>query len=191
VVLHGIGGIGKSSIALEYSFRYSKSYSAVLWVDLTSATSLSRTARSIAEHLVAHYTGRGLSYESIASTLGLKGLLDLKGQIATDEASELRISGAVKEWLAAEKNEEWLLILDNYDDVDAVDLHSILPACSHGNVIITSQKSNLEVVGKTVVVNTINEQSGIMLLLKCANKAEVTADGMYQRSISRHRLTSA
>jgi hypothetical protein len=103
----------------------------------------------------------------------------LKGQIATDEASELRISGAVKEWLAAEKNDEWLLILDNYDDVDAVDLHSILPACSHGNVIITSQKSNLEVVGKTVVVNTINEQSGIMLLLKCANKAEVTADGMY------------
>ncbi|KAF8241212.1 hypothetical protein K440DRAFT_483683, partial [Wilcoxina mikolae CBS 423.85] len=142
VVLHGLGGIGKSSIALEYSFRYSESYTTVFWVDVTSGTSLSRSAR---------------------------GFLDPNGRLTSDEAAEHRVTGAVKEWLATRHNEAWLLVLNNYDHVDAIDIHRILPTCDHGNVIITSRKSNLQALGKTVPVDEINEQSGVMLLLKSAN----------------------
>jgi len=59
-VLHGLGGIGKSSIVLEYSFRYSDSYTAVFWVDVTSGTSMSSSARSILEQIFAEYAGQGL-----------------------------------------------------------------------------------------------------------------------------------
>jgi hypothetical protein len=180
VVLHGLGGIGKSSIALEYSFRYSKSYKAVFWVDVTSGTSLSQSVRGIAENLVANYARQGVSYDSIASTLGLRGLLNPDGEIDSNEAAEVRVTAAVKEWLGAQHNEQWLLVLDNYDDVDAVDIHRILPTCDHGNVIITSRKSNLQALGKKVLVDEINEQSGIMLLLKIADKAEDSTEGKHQ-----------
>jgi len=180
VVLYGLGGIGKSSIVLEYSFQYSKSYTAIFWVDVTSEISLARSVRGIAEYLVAFYAARGVSYENIASTLGLRGLLNSSGQIASDEAAEYRVIEAFRDWLAADHNEQWLLVLDNYDDVDTVDIDRILPTCDNRTVIITSRKSNLHALGKTVSVDEINKQSGITLLLRSANKAEDGAEGKHQ-----------
>jgi MinD-like ATPase involved in chromosome partitioning or flagellar assembly len=177
VVLHGLGGIGKTSIALEYAFRYAKSYTTVLWADVTSGMSLAQTARGIAEHIIATYAKRGSSYEQIAATLGLSSVLDARGKLSSDESAALRVTEAVKEWLAASQNEEWLLVLDNYDDVDAVDIHHLLPTCDAGSVIITSRKSNLQAVGKTVAVDEIDEDSGMALFLKSANKKDAKADG--------------
>jgi len=47
-------------------------------------------------------------------------------------------------------------------------------------VIITSRKSNLQALGKKVLVDEINEQSGIMLLLKITDKADDSAEGKHQ-----------
>jgi len=182
VVLHGLGGMGKSSIALEYIFRYSHLYTAIFWVDVTSWTSLSRSARGIAEHIVAE----GQLYENDASILGpLRDCLNPNGQISSDAAAELRVTTAVKEWLAAKHNEEWLLVLDNYDDVDAVEIRLLLPACDTGNVIITSRMSDPQILGKTVAVDEIDEVSGIRLLMKSANKEEFMPEGKHQSNPSR------
>jgi hypothetical protein len=183
VVLHGLGGIGKTSIALEYAFRYSKSYTTVFWADVTSGMSLAQSARGIAEHIIINYAKRGASYDQIATTLGLSGVLDANGKLASDETTAQRVTEAVKEWLAANQNEEleWLLVLDNYDDVDAVDIHLLLPTCDAGNVIITSRKSNLQAVGKTVAVDEIDEDSGMDLFLKSAKKEDAKAEGKHPR----------
>jgi hypothetical protein len=177
VILHGLGGIGKSSIALEYSFRHSKSYTAVFWVDATSEASLFRTARGIAEHLVSHYASQGIPYADIAPFLRLRGLLDPNGKILTGEAEERRVAGAVKEWLAIEDNGRWLLVLDNYDDIATVDIDSLLPTCDTGHVIVTSRRSDLQELGRTLEIDEIDECSAISLLLKSANKEEVGAGG--------------
>jgi len=185
VVLHGLGGMGKSSIALEYSFRYSHIYTAVFWVDVTSGTSLSRSARGIAEHIVADHAKQGHSYENDASILELRDCLHLIEQTPSDAAAELRVTTAVKEWLAAKHNDAWLLVLDNYDDVDAVEIRLLLPTCDAGNVIITSRKSNLQMLGKTVAVDEIDEASGIRLFMKSANKEEFMTEGKHQSNPSR------
>jgi hypothetical protein len=179
VVLYGLGGIGKSSIALEYSFRYSNSYTAVFWVDVTSGTSMSSSTRSILEHIVAEYARQGFPYGQIASVLALVGLLGQGGEISTDAAAEPRLAGAVKKWLAAKNNKTWLLILDNYDD-DGVDIHLLLPTCDAGNVIITSRKSDLQTFGITVPVEEIDEESGMKLFVKSANLQEPKAEGKHQ-----------
>jgi hypothetical protein len=69
--------------------------------------------------------------------------------------------------------------LDNYDDVDAVETHILLPTCDASNVIITSLKTNPQAVGKTVAVDEIDEDSGMFLLLKSANKEEAKAEGKH------------
>jgi hypothetical protein len=76
-------------------------------------------------------------------------------------------------------NGRWLLVLDNYDDIDAVDIHDILPTCDTGHVIITSRRSHLQALGRTVEVDEIDERSAVMLLLKSANKEELSAGGKY------------
>jgi len=180
VVLHGLGGMGKSSIALEYSFRYSDSYMAVLWVDVTSAASLARSARAVAEHIIDSYAKQRQSYEDIALMLGLVGVLNTKGQISSESTTESRLTGAVKSWLATRGNKGWLLILDNYDDVDAVDIHLLLPTCDAGNVIITSRKSNLRSLGKTVAIEEIDEKAAIAVLAKSVGKEVLKGEGEYQ-----------
>ena len=176
VVLYGLGGIGKSSIALEYSFRYSNSYTAVFWVDVTSGTSMSSSTRRILENIVAEYKGQGFRYGQIASMLSLEGLVGQFGEISADAAAEARLAGAVRKWLAAKNNDKWLLILDNYDD-DGVDIDILLPTCDAGNVIMTSRKSDLQMLGTTVAVDDIDEESGMKLLMRSANLEEPKAEG--------------
>jgi len=176
VILYGLGGIGKSSIALEYSFRYSDSYTAVFWVDVTSRMSMASGVRSILGHIIADYAGQGFPFGRIASMLVLEGLLGQFGEISSDATAEPRLAGAVRKWLAEKNNKNWLLILDNYDD-GGVGLHLLLPTCDAGNVIITSRKSDLQTLGIPVSVDDIDEESGVNLLNKSANLEEPRNEG--------------
>jgi hypothetical protein len=189
IILHGLGGVGKSTIALEYSFRWSKSYTSVFWADASSETSLLQSARVISEHLISHYAAQGIAYGEIDNFLRLGGLLGHDRQIMPVEGGERRVAGAVKEWLAVEGNGRWLLILDNYDDIGSVNIHELLPTCDAGHVIITSRRSNLQALGRTLEIDEIDERSGILLLLKSANKEGVDTGGKYPyQEVSERKL---
>jgi hypothetical protein len=179
VILHGLGGIGKSTIALEYSHRWSRSYTSVFWADASSKASLLRSARGIAEHLVSHYAGQGVPTGEIDKFLRLGGLLGQDRQIMAVEGGEQQIAGAIKQWLAVEGNGRWLLILDNYDDIDSVNIHELLPTCDAGHVVITSRRRGLQALGTTLEIEEIDEGSGILLLVKSANKEEADTRGKY------------
>ncbi|MGW7204806.1 tetratricopeptide repeat protein [Streptomyces sp. NPDC054837] len=85
--IHGLGGVGKSSLALHYAHEYRESYSLVWWITAESA-------------------------ESIVS--GLAGLaMALCPQWAGAVGSDERAAWAVL-WL--QEHERWLLVLDNVED---------------------------------------------------------------------------
>ncbi len=85
--ISGLGGIGKTQIAIEYAYRYRDQYQAILWVNASSH-----------EAFLADY-------------VMLAALLGLPEQHEQDQEIVIR---AVKRWLAT--HDEWLLILDNVDD---------------------------------------------------------------------------
>lgn len=86
--ISGLGGIGKTQTAIEYAYRYSNDYQAVLWV---------RAEKH--ETLLADFV-------TIASLLNLP---------EKDEQDQDKTIEAVKKWLT--QNTHWLLILDNADDL--------------------------------------------------------------------------
>jgi tetratricopeptide (TPR) repeat protein len=91
-VIGGLGGVGKTQLAIEYFYRYASDYSLVWWVRAETAA----TADS--------------DYAKLAVKLNLpeKALAD-----------QPKIVEAVREWL--EQHPDWLLILDNVESAPDCD----------------------------------------------------------------------
>ncbi|HLZ60545.1 MAG TPA: NB-ARC domain-containing protein, partial [Ktedonosporobacter sp.] len=89
--ISGLGGIGKTQIALEYAYRYGEGYQAVLWVRAESRDVLTS------------------DFAALAPLLGLS---------EKDTQDQGWAIAAVKEWLA--NLTRWLLILDNIEDLQLV-----------------------------------------------------------------------
>lgn len=85
--LSGLGGIGKTQVALEYVYRYARNYVAVFWIGAETEQTL------------------------LTDVAALAGLLDLP---ECREAEQPRLQAAFTRWLADHHN--WLLILDNLEE---------------------------------------------------------------------------
>ncbi len=87
--IRGLGGIGKTQIALEYAYRHALEYSAIFWID----------AETI-EHIMS-------------SLLRIAELLQLPER---QEADQQRIVAAVQRWFST--HSQWLMIWDNVEDLE-------------------------------------------------------------------------
>ena len=86
--LHGLGGIGKTQLAVEYTYRYGLSYSAILWIGAESAETILSSFVTIAEHLQLP---------------------------ERQEPDQQQIVAAVQRWLST--HSQWFLIWDNVEDL--------------------------------------------------------------------------
>jgi len=89
--LYGLGGIGKSQLALEYAWRHSGAYEVIWWLHAEEPTTLAS------------------EYAALAAEL------DLPEQEAQEQAVTVR---AVNNWL--NHHGDWLLIFDNARDPESI-----------------------------------------------------------------------
>jgi tetratricopeptide (TPR) repeat protein len=115
VVVHGLGGIGKTQLATQYAYSRADDYQAVLWISADKPGNLSANIAALAS----------------PSALGLAEHVEKEQEPQFE---------AVVGWLR--NNRRWLLVLDGADTEAAwkaaVDLIEMLPA---GHVIVTSRLS--------------------------------------------------
>ncbi|GCE51295.1 DNA-binding XRE family transcriptional regulator [Thermosporothrix hazakensis] len=89
--LSGMGGMGKTQLAIEFAYRYTQQFSAVLWIG-------AETQESIISHLTA-----------IASVLNLPQQRD---------QNQHTLIASVLQWFQTHR--DWLLIFDNVEDLEFV-----------------------------------------------------------------------
>ena len=114
LVLGGMGGIGKTQLAISYAKQYRSSYSSIFWLNASSEVTITASLRSLAKQIIPAETVRKLK----------------------DDQLQLHAS----HWLSEQENMRWLLIFDNYDDPDQYDIKAYYPAATHGSIIITTRQ---------------------------------------------------
>jgi transcriptional regulator with XRE-family HTH domain len=136
ISVSGLGGIGKTQLALEYAHRCSPHlYRYVLWVNASDKASLE------------------VSYLSLAH------LLQLPEQ---QEREVERIVQAVKSWL--EQESRWLLIFDNADDLEMA--CSALPTRPRGHILLTTRSQIVGNLATLLQVEALSPQEGLLFLLR-------------------------
>ncbi len=135
--ISGLGGIGKTQIAVEYAYQYGQDYQAVLW--------------SRAETQEALVSG----YVEIAQHLNLP---------QKDEQDQALVVKAVLHWFKTQR--QWLLILDNADDLKVV--REFLPPTPGGHLLLTTRAQSMGRLASRLEVETMDRDVGALLLLRRA-----------------------
>jgi hypothetical protein len=159
-VAHGLGGIGKTQLAVEFARRHSGSFSGVFWLDGSSEASVKQSLADTALRLPR-------------DELMADGAAMLK-------AAAIDVDVAVREclhWLAQPSNGRWLLVIDNVDrdhrdrgDSQAYDVKKYLPPADHGSVLITSRLPGLRTLGAEVKVGAVGREQARAMLESNAGK---------------------
>jgi hypothetical protein len=97
-LLHGLGGIGKTQLAVEFAGRHHRKFSSVFWLDGSSEDSL---RQSIAR---------------CASRISEGQISDTSRECSVGKDSDVNaVVAEVMGWLAQPDNTEWLVVFDNAD----------------------------------------------------------------------------
>ncbi|KAL3470235.1 hypothetical protein BJX99DRAFT_239841 [Aspergillus californicus] len=164
LVLGGMGGIGKTQLAIAYAKSHRQLYDSVFWLNAESEATLKNSFLSIAKQIFRLQKPDKLNSEdAVAHTC---------------------------QWLSDTRNARWLLIFDNYDDpVKSEIKQQYYPHASHGVIIFTTRQPNL-VAGKKILVKPIQNTEDGLEILQSRSKREKTKTGMRLNLILYYLLLS-
>ncbi|KAF4412182.1 Aminodeoxyfutalosine nucleosidase [Colletotrichum fructicola] len=127
VALHGLGGVGKTQIALAYCYWFKERFqdASVFWIHASNVERFQKAFSDIAREC----------------------------EVPGHSKEEVDILLLVKKWLENKQRGRWLLVIDNADDTEvffpvkpiveadcrATSIGHSIPECSHGSVLITTR----------------------------------------------------
>jgi transcriptional regulator with XRE-family HTH domain/tetratricopeptide (TPR) repeat protein len=147
--IHGLGGIGKTQLAIEYVYRSLEAdrYTHTLWISAAS------------EELI------------LTSFAELSTLLPALRQ--QGEHDERKLAKLVIRWLEV-CDESWLMVFDNADDIEMASPY--FPTRGNGDLLLTTRASAVGSFGSSLEVETMGLLEGAQFLLRRAHRLDQAAD---------------
>jgi len=150
LVLGGMGGIGKTQLAIAYAERHRRSYASIFWLNATSSKTLQASLHQLAQHI----------------------LTPDEFEHCNDDQLMVRVS----QWLSETDNTRWLLIFDNYDDPDQYQITKFYPYASHGSITITTRLPDL-VRGVRIKVQHLDRLEDSLQILETRSERQNVKSG--------------
>ncbi|KAJ8130566.1 hypothetical protein O1611_g3068 [Lasiodiplodia mahajangana] len=117
--LHGLGGIGKTQVALEFAYRYSEDYEAIFWI-------AAETEAKVRESLFSH----------VRAVMGTPEDTPQQDTVLIKTFQRWLMTASIQSRLV-----RWLIVFDNIEDEQVIE--RLWPKGAHGSIIITSRNQHL------------------------------------------------
>lgn len=150
-VLSGLGGVGKTQIAIEYIYRYANQYKLIWWIDASTKDTLE------------------IEYCKLGMKLGYE--IDIN-MLNRQEKIDFTIS-----WL--NNNDSWLLVID--DAKDMKEIYSYLPRGMNGDIIILSRNNQWEQIATNIPVESFDKKEGVQFLLERTSSQDDGAEELVKQ----------
>ena len=118
--LYGLGGVGKTQIAIQYAYLHKADYDIIYWLEAKDWGTLLRSFVK-------------LSRDDKLAMFGAPRF--------GDEHDAFAIASAMKSWFEEETRFKWLLIFDNADQIrdESRSVVALIPKGQHGAILTTSR----------------------------------------------------
>jgi NB-ARC domain len=150
LTLGGMGGIGKTQLAITYAKRHRHSYTSIFWLNANTEVTLNNSLRDLANRILPPET---------VSNLGSD-----------------KVWVHVSNWLSELDNTRWLLIFDNYDDPDQYDITKYYPSVAHGSIIITTRTPE-DLRGEQIKIKHMTEEEDGLRILATRSGRQTIQSG--------------
>lgn len=134
LALHGLGGIGKTQLAIEYVHRFMSGYELIWWIASDHMSSVRRS-------LVA-----------LAKRLNLPETQDM----------DFAVQAVLDELALGRSYSNWLLVFDNADDT--YEIRRYFPSGGYGHILVTSRNRDWSNKATVLEVQAFGEEESIDLL---------------------------
>lgn len=122
-VVSGEAGMGKTQLAVEYTYRFEQSYHYVFWVQAETPVGSSDTFCQIATQL----------------------------QLAPDGTDQDTLTRLGREFLEQIQDKRWLMVFDNVDKWDDIDIYTpVKTSATNGSILITTRHEGLTAPSRPV-----------------------------------------
>ncbi|KAG4441981.1 hypothetical protein IFR05_002549 [Cadophora sp. M221] len=157
VVIHGLGGQGKTQIALEYCWWSKNTIRGIFWVNSSSESTVEESFQLIADEIKTD------------------------GEIVPKNVTRF-VHNKLNHWEGA-----WLLVFDNYDDVvNFQNIRNFMPDHDEGCILVTSRNSaalKLTQKGCALRLEGLAEDKALELLRYTAEDDAITTENVVAKQI--------
>ncbi|KAA6412799.1 MAG: hypothetical protein FRX48_03791 [Lasallia pustulata] len=166
VLLHGLGGIGKTQLAVTFVKEHRDAYSAIFWLNGKNEDTLKQSFAVMAKRLYKEHPSSPLL------------------RMAAEAKYVDQIGVIIRQWLSAKANHRWMLVFDNIDnpklpgneDPQAYDVRLYFPEAHQGSILITTRSSRLK-IGKFVSVRKLVDiRESIAILTSTSGRVNLDRD---------------
>lgn len=165
-VIHGLGGMGKTQLGIEYARLHKALYTSFFWLD-------GKTEESLIQSLLL-----------IVPRLPKDQIPDMDSRRVKGLEESRKAAQEVLQWFAIQNNTQWLLVFDNIDKtsfeeeashqhtgVSSYDITQYFPRGDTGSIIITTRLPRLVSLGSAVPLRKLTVLDSLLILQKYVGRS--------------------